>query len=462
MATLKTKKELSTDAETLAKSYSLIRYVNTIYIPKDFETGDQDVTPPPERTVWAPMSRDEIRVIARDKFDTLFETEAQLASFHFMVGQCSAQYAEKVDSLLVRTEQGLKQLRPDGKLYDPPGTFIPNTLLPVLNEDEEDKETVRKLIVEWVDSEEEAQALIRHLATALAPHWSAVKYMLLLGDGRNGKSLLMHMLTRIFGTENCSSVSRQDISEGSPVVTQLNGKLLNIVFDGMAVYLKDSGREKSLIAGETVGVRLLYSSTPTEVQTNALFIEGLNREPKTTDKSSALQARIVRFWFPNVYDEDRMFWTKMTSDTYVGALLSLLIDNYVEQKDAAVMLAPTSGSVQLRMEHLFENSIALQYLKHLEDTQPMGAQGLLGEEFVELVKGFNSWRLREMNDVSSWSEPDLIALFRPVLHTERKSKRVHGAPRKVRFVTTFTKETLLFLQTFIEKEEEDVTALVED
>lgn len=462
MADLKSRTALAAEAQTLATSYSMVRYANTLYIPEDFETGDRGVTPPPERCIWIPLTRDDIQMMAYDKMNTLFGEDRQLASFQFMMSQAAIRHNETADSLLVRTDTGLKELRSDGKLYDPSGTFVPNTLIPVLNSNEEDKEFVRAQIVEWLDSEEEAQALLRHLATSLAPHWSAVKYLLLLGDGRNGKSLLMTMLSRIFGDENCSGVTRQEMSEGSTLLAQLNGKLLNIVFDGQAVYLKDSGREKTIIAGEPIAVRLLYASGPTAVRTNALFIEGLNREPKTTDKSTALQARIVRFWFPNVYEEDREFWTRMTSDRYVGALLALLVDNYVQEKDAAIMLAPTSGSLQLRLEHMFQNSIALQYVKYVDDTDPLGAESLIGADFTDLVKEFNSWRLRELNDVTGWSEPDLLALFRPVLTTERKSKRVNGVPRKVRTILAFSKETRQFLQMFTDKEEADATAVVDD
>ena len=44
----------------------------------------------------------------------------------------------------------------------------------------------------------------------------------------------------------------------------------DIVFDGQATYLKDSGTEKSLVAGETVAIRKLYESTPVLVQTTIL------------------------------------------------------------------------------------------------------------------------------------------------------------------------------------------------
>lgn len=444
MPVLKTTRERSQEAVTLATSFSLVRHNHVTYIPTDFETGDDSVTPAPERTVWKPMSLTTVQRKALAQFDTLFNTVAEEASFYYMVAQASMQHTEPANSLLVRTQDGLKELRSDGQLHEPTGQFVPNYLPVMLNEDPDDKAELMDVLTEWLSSEEEAVALLRHLATCLAPDWSAVKYVLLLGDGRNGKSVLMGMLQSLFGWENCSHVTRQDISKSSPVVTEVLGKLVNIVYDGVAEYLKDSGNEKSLIAGEPVAIRMLYSSQPTMVHTNALFIEGLNKEPKSSDKSSALQSRIIRFWFPNTYKDDLLFKERMHSDRMVGALLSLLLDNYVRKQDKAVMLAPTATSLALQLEHMHANSLALQFVSHVEHTDPLGADSLIGQDFAKLYAAFQSWRIKE-GDLSTWSEPDVHELFRPTLVTDRRSKRVDGKPRKVRVVTAFKPETTAYL-----------------
>lgn len=448
MLELKTKAKLGGEAHTLAGSLELVRYRNVTYVPADFETRDSSVVPPPERTIWLPLNREKVRRLAADMFDTLFATDSELSSFEFMVAQNARPVDHAATTLLVRTPAGLKQLNAFGLLEDPTGEFVPNALVPMLNENQADKDKVLATIVEWVDSEEEARALLRHLATSLAPGWSAVKYLLLLGGGRNGKSLLLTMLTSIFGIENCSSVTRQDIAEKSPTVTELNGKLLNVVFDGPAEYLKDSGFEKSLVAGEPVPIRKLYDSTPTMVQTTALFVEGLNEEPKSKDKSTALQKRLVRFEFPHTYADDKRFWREMTSERWVGALLSLLIDHYVVEDEISTKLAPTQKAIELQLEHMYVNSLGLQFLKYLEETDPMGAVGtLLGAPLTNLVQLFQSWRIKE-NDLGSWTEPSVQALFQPLINTERESYRnAEGKPRKRRVVTSLKIEAIAFLDS---------------
>jgi hypothetical protein len=461
MLELKTRKELSQEAFKLAESFDLVRYRSITYMPADYETRDTTLTPSPDRTIWIPLNREGIRKQAASNFDTLFGSESELSSFDFMVAQNSTPVESVCNSLLVRTDEGLKELRDDGEMYPPTGTFVPNTLVPMLNTDADAKARVFAVISGWLDSDEEAHALLRHFATALAPGWSAVKYVLLLGEGRNGKSLLLKMLQAVFGWDNVSNVTRQQIAEQSPVVTELNGKLLNIVFDGRAEYVKDSGLEKSLIAGEVIPIRRLYESVPTPVQTNALFVEGLNREPKSTDKSLALQKRLMRFQFPNVYALDHRFEKRMLAEESLGAFLALLIDHYVHIDDVAEKLAPTKRAMELQLEHMFVNSVGLQFLKHLEEHDTFGASGIVGTELTELVQRFQAWRIKE-NDLGQWAEPDVLALFSPVINTDRRSKRVNGTVRKVRYVSSLKVEAIAFIETLKGDDEDELAAMVED
>lgn len=445
---IKTPKELSGYAHSLAKGSEFVRFRSTTYAPADFRSKEfnPNAVPEPAETIWLPLDREGIRRIAADQYAVLFQNDGQLASFDFMVAQNSVPVDQAVPVVLVRTKGGLRMLNEAGILEEPQGFFVPNTIYPLLNEKAADKKRVLAVIEEWVDSKEEATSLLHHLATVLSPGWSAVKYVLLLGEGRNGKSLLLKMLLGLLGRQNVSTVTRQQIAEQNPVTTELNGKLLNLVFDGRAEYLKDSGTEKSLIAGEIAPIRKLYDSTPTMVQTNALFIEGLNREPKSNDKSTALQKRLVRFQFPHTYPLDHKFEKSMLTEESLGAFLALLIDHYVAEDELADKLAPTAKAVELQLEHMYVNSLALQYFRHLEETDEFGAEGLVGKQMSELASKFQSWRVQE-NDLGSWSEPDVAAQFAPLLNTERQSVRLAGGPRKVRVITSLKPEAKSYVES---------------
>lgn len=456
MLELKTKKELSAFAHTLAGSFQLVRYQSTTYMPVDFETEAYGVVPSADRTVWKPLTRALLQRIGADQFDILFASDSELASFEFMVEQNATRMDEARAAILIRTEHGLRMLNGGGKLEPVTGEFIPNYIKPMLTDNQTARDDVFAIITEWVGGEDEAHSLLYHLATCLAPGYSAVKYVLLLGKGRNGKGVLIKMLEALFGMDNVSHVSRQDMAEKSPVATELNGKLLNLVYDGSSDYIKDSGPEKTLTAGEPLAVRRLYESRSTIVQSNALFVEALNAEPKSKDKSDALQKRLSRFRFDKVFPLNKKFERKMLSEWGLGGFLQLLVEHYIHEDDLAEKLAPTQTSMLLQLEHQAHNSIALQYLKHVELNDTVGAAGLIGTSIPDLVQAFRQWRLKE-NDLSTWAEPDVLALFNEVVDSDRKTVRTPAGPRKLRVVTAIRKEAQDFLDDM--KEIEDAAIL---
>ena len=199
---LKSKAKLAEEAFKLAAGFNLVRYRSITYIPADFETRIASEPPEIDRTIWLPLNRDKIQRLAAMQFETLFGSDAELRNFDFMVAQNSNQIDKAVVSLLVRTKDGLMELNERGELEPATGEFRPNCLVPMLNEDPAEKQRVFDVFTEWLDSEEEAESLLRHLATCLAPGWSAVKYVLLLGGGRNGKGTLLKMLQGLFGMDN--------------------------------------------------------------------------------------------------------------------------------------------------------------------------------------------------------------------------------------------------------------------
>src|SRR5690606_31377861 len=224
-------------------------------------------------------------------------------------------------------------------------------------------------------------------------------------------------LTRLFGTENLSSVSRQEMAARRATIAALNGKLLNVIFDGEMAYIKDSAAEKTLIAGEPLDIELKYENLPTTVQTNALFIEALNQEPKARDKSSALQKRLIRFRFPKVFEIDKDFERTMTSERSLGALLSLLIDHYVQEHEIADKLKPVAGSLALQVEQMWINSPVLQYLQHLQETD-LPALHRLQSGQVSLgvfLASFKPWA--KSQDLPERSDGDLLFLVKQVCHT---------------------------------------------
>ena len=424
MLELSSKATLARAARTVAESYELVQHGSHTFIPCHWLTEAIGPLPAAER-IWQPLTRNDKRRLANQTQNILFATDSELTNFDLMLRQFAIEDESVIQHLLVRTEDGLKMLDETGTLVEPTGQFCPNVLKPVLNTEEATKAEVFDVIKGWLNSEEEAHSLLHHLATALCPGWSAVKYVLLIGDGRNGKSVLLSMLQDLFGASNVSNVTRQQIAERLPVCVELNNKLLNIVFDGEMTYIKDSSMEKTLIAGEPGSVRLLYENGNTRVLTNALFLEALNSEPKTRDKSGALQKRLSRFWFPNTYPIDMAFEKRMRSDELLGAFLSLLLDHFVTKYELADKLKQTSGSSALQVEQNLLNSPLHQFVSYLVSSDASWNDRLRQPVMVDpLVDSFMAWRVNE--GFTEFSTADVKRLFKEGFSTDWKTVREAG------------------------------------
>lgn len=446
MLTTRRRNELPGLADNLARGLEIVKFQNVLYMPVDYETLEPSAGLNPSRRVWVPLPALHVIRLANTVQEILFNNEGEQRSYVGMVTQIAPEERVTSDRVLIRTDAGLRELHGDGELHDLTEEFCPYYIRVPLNENQAAQDELFAQFVEWLDGEDSAVSLLHHFATTLAPTWPAVRYVLLIGEGRNGKSLILKMLVDLFGRHNVSSVTRQDMSSKSPVCHDLTNKLLNVVFDGEATYLKDSGLEKTFTAGDTADIRKLYDTHATPVQTNGLFVEGLNREPKSSDKSTALQSRIIRYHLPHVYPLNHDFEKRMRSPEMLGAFLALLIKHYVKADEVAVKLAPPAISIEMKLEHARTNNMAIQFLEWYDTEDPLGADGLIGEDLFEVVTKFKQWRLRECDDISTWAIPDVESLLKPMFITARKSKRVNHKVVKVRQITGFREATTEFLE----------------
>ena len=442
MPDLKTKQQIVDLARDLAQNMELVQRGNVTYIPAHWDTLDIDTIPQPKETVWLPLSHEDKRELGNHKGNILFYTEGDLRSFNLVVSQYAKNFRGRVLNLLVRTSGGLKVLNSFGQLCDPTGTFVPNYIRPMLNEDPDDKQFVYDTIKEWLGGDDDlTHSLLNHLATSLAPGYSVVKYVILLGEGRNGKGLLLTMLTSLFGKENISSVSRQEMAERRATVAQLNDKLLNVIFDGEMSYIKDSSAEKTLIAGEPLEIEMKYENAPTRVQTMALFIEALNQEPKVRDKSSALQKRLVRYYFPNVYPVDKAFEKKMTSEKYLGAFLGLLLDHFVREDEVATKLKLTDASMNLQLEQMWITNPILQFMEHLAGKDMSTLDKIAGGKvwMDDFLNAFKPWS--DNQGMQERSDGDLVALMKSAFIVESKTRNQKGKRSTQRYIKALRPET---------------------
>ncbi|QQO39290.1 DNA helicase [Microbacterium phage HitchHiker] len=450
MPNLRTPAERADAAATLVKMFDLVEYRGHLYMPVNFLTGlpitDEDDE---HSTVWSAMDKMAIRFMANRMAGVLFGSPSEEVGFRLMLSQF-AETINKSEGILVRMGvDRVMLLQKDGTFTDPSGEFVGNYLDVPYVEDKTLSAYLFDTITEWVGSKESATSLLHHLATALQPEYSAVKYIILLGSGRNGKSLLMKMLYSLLGASNSSKVKRQDMARQSTIITSLNGKLLNVVFDGPKEYIKDSSAEKTLIAGEPLDIELKYENMPFEVQTNALFIEGLQHEPKVSDKSTALQKRLVRFKFPNTYPVDKVFEKKMLGELMLAAFLQLLLEHWVNEDELDEKLALTAESLDMQMSAVWAMSPVLRFLEHMSFRDLKFLETIKSKQMA-VDKFMSSYRLwLESNGYRNMEDDYILQTLNDNFEMKRKTIRPEGKPTTRLAIVGLSSDTANAIETLL-------------
>ena len=151
------------------------------------------------------------------------------------------------------------------------------------------------------DDEHIITLLIQMLGYCLLGDCRFQKSFILLGNGRNGKSMFLEMIRSWLGDENCSSLALEDLSERFRTA-ELVGKLVNIGDDSGNGLLENTAIFKKLVTGDSITVER-KNQQPFKYTNKAKMIFAVNALPPTTDKSDGFFRRCIIIPFNAIYRE---------------------------------------------------------------------------------------------------------------------------------------------------------------
>lgn len=126
------------------------------------------------------------------------------------------------------------------------------------------------------------------------------KAVMLIGEGANGKSTLLGLMTTFLGKENVSSASLQAICYNRFIIAQLHGKLANICADLPSQILAQTGAFKMLTGGDTLNAEEKFKQ-PFSFKNTAKLIFSANKVPETLDDTVAYFRRWILIVCNNVF-----------------------------------------------------------------------------------------------------------------------------------------------------------------
>lgn len=144
-----------------------------------------------------------------------------------------------------------------------------------------------------LDDQELIDLLLEYLGYCLSgvPAWRGEKAMILVGEGSNGKSVLLDVIRFLAGKDSYASISMADVAKEQQR-HQLVGKLFNVSEETPRSSLADSSMFKNLITGGEMTVKKLYSQ-PYSTPNNCKFIFACNDLPNASDKTNGLFRRLL-------------------------------------------------------------------------------------------------------------------------------------------------------------------------
>ena len=271
-------------ADYLIKEYNIKGYGGDVYFySEDRYTNNKDL-----------LSNKMLSIIPELKLANIKETYENIRLK-------MASKNELPDADFINLKNGLFNIKTYEFCAHTPDIFTVNQLDCEYDEaayNEDVYETIESLAC---NNEDIITLLIQMLGYFLVGDCRFQKSFILLGNGRNGKSMFLEMIRNWLGDDNCSSLALEDLSERFRTA-ELVGKMINIGDDSGHNLLQNTAIFKKLVTGDSITVER-KNQNPFKYSNRAKLIFAANALPPTTDKSEGFFRRCIIIPFNAVYRE---------------------------------------------------------------------------------------------------------------------------------------------------------------
>ena len=215
----------------------------------------------------------------------------------------------------------------DMTLHEHSAEYLTNIVFPDLDyQPDAECPTFRKVVADALDKDT-ANVLQEMCGYLLFPDSRHEKIGVLVGEGRNGKSVILNMISYALGEENVTHFGLQQITDASGVfIANMVGKLANICHDsGNLIKVGNEGILKQYASGEPIMAKVLYHQ-PTITTNYPHSIIAVNALPVSADVSDGYFRRFLIIDFPHqipLNKVDRQLFQKMKPER-MGVLLWII------------------------------------------------------------------------------------------------------------------------------------------
>jgi putative DNA primase/helicase len=233
------------------------------------------------------------------------------------------------------------------------------------------------------DREAKAQSLLEHIGYTLMPHAAHERFVMLIGGGANGKSVLLQVLSALCGATNVAGVQPSEFTNRFQRA-HLHMKLANIVTELKQGAVIADAELKAITSGEVTTVEHKHGA-PFEMRAFSTCWFGTNHMPHTRDFSDALFRRATIFQFNRTFaphEQDPYIKTRLLSE--LPAILTRALIAYQHAVTHGFTVAPSSEAAKLQWRR--EADQVMQFVEERCAIDPAGRVAV-----SELYRVFRQW-----------------------------------------------------------------------
>ena len=205
--------------------------------------------------------------------------------------------------------------------------FLNTTYIPVKYSSQEPCPKIMKFLHDIVEPED-VELVLDFMAYCLWRDYKYANWLLCVGSGQNGKSILFNLIERFLGKQNTSSESLERLLNKQFAVATLYQKLANIDADVSGdILIKNTGIIKKLTGNDESPGEFKYK-TPFKFRNFAKLMFSCNEIPQTTDMTDAFFRRLIIINFMQQFlaerDDPHILDKLCTEQEFSGLLNELL------------------------------------------------------------------------------------------------------------------------------------------
>lgn len=181
-----------------------------------------------------------------------------------------------------------------------PEYFITNPI-PINLGNSDETPTMDKIFEEWV-GKDYVQTLYEIISYCLLPSYPIHRLFCLYGEGLNGKSKFLELITNFVGQSNVTSTELDTLLDSRFEITRLHKKLVCLMGETNFNEIKKTSILKKLTGGDLIGYEY-KNKDPFHDYNYAKILISTNNIPPTQDKTIGFIRRWTIIDFPNTFDE---------------------------------------------------------------------------------------------------------------------------------------------------------------